>query len=107
MFLAPALDTVSQQKLNEIKEQMGSLERVLEEDVARQTRPKGKVTKNRKPSVELPGEGESNSESEGVVPEDEKYLEPTPLATADAHYGENTSDDMLDLGVKVGKMRYV
>src|ERR1700712_3915477 len=35
LFLAPALDSVSQQRLNEIKEKMGSLERVLEQDVAR------------------------------------------------------------------------
>src|ERR1700753_1973561 len=35
VFLAPALDPASQLKLAEIKEKMGTLERTLEEDVAR------------------------------------------------------------------------
>ncbi|KAK5102965.1 hypothetical protein LTS08_003768 [Lithohypha guttulata] len=82
---------------------MGSLERTLEENVAR----RGSDTKKdrRTSAADLPGEG---SESEdGPVPEDEKGLEATPLATVDAIYGENddTNDDILDLGFRVGKFR--
>src|ERR1700761_9160725 len=47
MFLAPALDSVSQQKLNEIKEKMGSLEKVLEQDVARREPSKSKSKSDR------------------------------------------------------------
>ena len=34
LFLAPALDSASRMKLTELKEKMGSLERVLERDAA-------------------------------------------------------------------------
>lgn len=107
LFLAPALDSVSQQRLNEIKEKMGSLERVLEEDVVRRD---GKGQKSnpkieRRTSADLPGGEDSSSDNEAAVPEDEKGLEPTPLAVIDASYEDDANDDILDLGVKVGKMR--
>ena len=41
VYLAPALDPAAQMKLAEIKEKMGSLERTLEEDVARRARRRG------------------------------------------------------------------
>jgi Fungal Zn(2)-Cys(6) binuclear cluster domain len=105
MFLAPALDSVSQMKLTEIKEKMGSLERVLEHDVARKAQPKQpKQTDRRKSSLDLPGQTDSSSD-EGPVPDDEKDLEPTPLSVVDATYEDDTNDDMLDLGVRIGKMR--
>lgn len=38
--------------------------------------------------------------------EDEKDLEPTPLAVADAAYEvDGEDDDLLDLGIQLGKMR--
>ena len=38
--------------------------------------------------------------------EDEKDLEPTPLATADAAYDDDgDDDDILDLGIRLGKTR--
>lgn len=101
-FLAPALDSVSQKKLNEIKDKMGTLERTLEEDVARRNS-EGKKKHPRRPSADLPGE-ESESD-EGPVPEDEKGLEATPLATVDAAYEDDGNDDVLDLGFRVGKFR--
>ncbi len=108
LFLAPALDAVSQQRLNEIKEKMGSLERVLEQDVARKegnaagsSNPKAQ----RRTSSDLPGGEESSSDNEAAVPEDEKGLEPTPLAVIDASYEDDANDDILDLGIKIGKMR--
>lgn len=108
LFLAPALDSVSQQRLNEIKEKMGSLERVLEQDVARKD---GKATASSaqnslgRTSADLPGGEDSSSDNEAAVPEDEKDLEPTPLAVLDGAYEDDTNDDILDLGIKVGKMR--
>ena len=106
-FLAPALDSVSQQRLNEIKEKMGSLERVLEQDVARKEgtsmSPSDKA--HRRTSADLPGGEESSSDNEATVPEDEKGLEPTPLAVIDASYEDDANDDVLDLGIKIGKMR--
>jgi len=109
LFLAPALDSVSQQRLNEIKEKMGSLERVLEQDVARK---EGKLIASsapkvpRRTSADLPGGEESSSDNEAAVPEDEKGLEPTPLAVIDASYEDDANDDILDLGIRIGKMRY-
>ncbi|KIW73442.1 hypothetical protein PV04_01563 [Phialophora macrospora] len=108
LFLAPALDSVSQQRLNEIKEKMGSLERVLEQDVARK---EGKIistaalNSQRRTSADLPGGEDSSSDNEAAVPEDEKGLEPTPLAVIDASYEDDANDDVLDLGIKIGKMR--
>lgn len=103
MFLAPALDSVSQKKLNEIKEKMGTLERTLEEDVAR--RKSDAREARRVSSADLPGEGSESDEE--PVPEDEKGLEPTPMATVDATYesSNETNDDILDLGFRVGKFR--
>ncbi|KAL8783779.1 MAG: hypothetical protein Q9213_004395 [Squamulea squamosa] len=95
VFLAPALDSASQMRLTEIKEKMGSLERVLEQDVARNsTRPQ---------SWKADPEGEHVDFA--PEPEDEKNLEPTPLATADAVYDDDADDDLADLGFAMGRMR--
>ncbi|KAI9810845.1 MAG: hypothetical protein M1827_006052 [Pycnora praestabilis] len=91
VFLAPALDSASQLKLTEIKEKMGSLERGLEHDVARHAA-RGTV----------PGERDDEYVPEA---EDAKGLEPTPLAVADAAYEDDADDDLMDLGIQMGKMR--
>jgi hypothetical protein len=101
VFLAPALDPEAQQKLAEIKEKMGTLERTLEDDVARRGRANSSASTG---GMELPGFTES-SDDEPTGPEDEKDLEPTPLAFTDAAYYEDADDDLLDLGVQIGKMR--
>jgi len=95
--LAPALDQASQLKLTEIKEKVGSLERLLERDVARSSAPVAVTGGHRG----LPGDPEDDD------PEDEKdYLEPTPLAVVDAAYEMDGDDnDLLDLGIQMGKMR--
>lgn len=76
VFLAPALDQASQLKLTEIKEKVGSLERLLERDVA-------------KPSPVVVGQGGKGrgdralpDDADDDLPghEDERELEPTPLA---------------------------
>lgn len=105
VFLAPALDTVSQQRLNEIKEQIGSLERVLEQDVARKDGKGAPSPPPRRTSADLPGGEDSSSDNEAAVPEDEKGLEPTPFAVMDGAYEDDANDDVLDLGIKIGKMR--
>ncbi|KAI4230308.1 MAG: hypothetical protein L6R36_000119 [Xanthoria steineri] len=82
-------------RLTEIKEKMGSLERVLEQDVARNsTRPQ---------SWKADPEGEQVDFA--PEPEDEKNLEPTPLATVDAVYDDDADDDLADLGFAMGRMR--
>lgn len=100
VFLAPALDQASQLKLTEIKEKVGSLERLLERDVA-----KNSSTTATKSSVQdrtLPDDAEDDLPAN----EDEKDLEPTPLAVVDAAYDvDGEDDDLLDLGIQLGKMR--
>ena len=100
LFLAPALDSASQLKLTEIKEKMGSLERVLEQDVAKKTH-RSAVYKGLQPKIE-----NSDDVDFGQDPEDdEPYLEPSPLAVADAAYDDEADDDLADLGVQMGKLR--
>ncbi len=126
VFLAPALDSASQLKLTEIKEKMGVLERGLEVEVAKAKKQQQLSQNGRNARVEaggesghfggvrnggkdLPGERshERSDEDEALnVPEDERDLEPTPLAVVDAAYDDDVDDDMLDLGIKMGKMRY-
>lgn len=126
VFLAPALDSASQLKLTEIKEKMGVLERGLEVEVAKAKKQQqlnqnagnarveardgsSRFGRARNGGKDLPGERshERNEEDEALdVPEDEKDLEPTPLAVVDAAYDDDGDDDMLDLGIKMGKMRY-
>ena len=94
VFLAPALDSASQLKLTEIKEKMGSLERVLEQDVAMKGTRKGERREARHEEINFAPE-----------PEDEKNLEPTPLAVYDAVYDDDADDDILDLGIQLGRLR--
>ncbi|KAL8650626.1 MAG: hypothetical protein Q9210_003712, partial [Variospora velana] len=95
VFLAPALDSASQLKFTEIKDKMGSLERVLEQDVARNT--------GSQPAWKADPEGEQIDFA--PEPEDEKDLEPTPLAVTDAVYYDEADNDLADLGFAMGRMR--
>lgn len=109
LFLAPATDATSRMKLTELKEKIGSLERSLEEDAAKT---QGAVIKQE----DRDNEDEVLSQSGGVLdtvveeghlpfPDDEKILEPTPLAVQDAAYEDEGGDDCFDLGFRIGKMR--
>ncbi|CAK1359082.1 unnamed protein product [Cercospora beticola] len=104
LYLAPATDPQSQQKLAEIKEKMGVLEENLEREVAAQTQKGhlggGKVTKLTPEEIRAQEEAD-----EEEVNEDEDNLEPTPLATQDNVYEDNDDDELMDLGVQMGKMR--
>ena len=96
LFLAPSLDSASQLKLTEIKEKMGSLERVLEQDVAK---------KSGKRRMASSADAEAEDVDFAPEPEDEKYLEPSALTVQDAVYDEDADDDLADLGFQMGKMR--
>ena len=111
VFLAPALDSASQLKLTEIKEKMGSLERVLEQDVARNGAWRAARRQQQQPPHPQPsfgGAGGGGPEDDGdfaPIPDDERELEPTPLAVSDAVYDDDADDDLMDLGVQMGKLR--
>lgn len=79
---------------------MGSLERVLEQDVAR----KGDRTGTR--NDEVPVKEEDGEDLDFLlIPEDERDLEGSPLAVGDAAYDDDADDDLMDLGVRMGKIR--
>jgi hypothetical protein len=100
VFLAPALDQASQLKLTEIKEKVGSLERLLERDVAKNAAPAPVASPSQDRA--LPDDADDDLPPN----EDEKDLEPTPLAVVDAAYDvDGDDDDLLDLGIQLGKMR--
>lgn len=107
MFLAPALDQASQLKLAELKEKVGSLERLLERDVAN-TSAAAPVTSSSLDDRALPEDKDDNI----PAAEDEEGLVPTPLSVLDAAYGDegdrdgdHNDDLLLDLGIQMGKMR--
>lgn len=56
MFLAPALDQASQLKLTEIKEKVGSLERLLERDVAKFSN----ISSSSSPRMALPDDADDD-----------------------------------------------
>lgn len=93
---------------------MGSLEKVLENDVAKkkelsaQKKASQRQSNRRNSNIErLPGQA-SSDEEDAAEPEDERDLEPTPLAIPDAAYeGDGDDDDIVDLGYRLGRMRSV
>lgn len=107
VYLGPNLDEASQQRLTEIKEKVGSLERQLERDVA-----KG-ATGRRSGSPGRGGDGSSHQRfvADDVEDElgDERDLQISPMVALDLTYDDcsdgNGTDDLIDLGVRVGKMR--
>lgn len=108
LYLAPALDPHSQQKLSEIKDKMGALERNLEQDIlsrAQKPHASGTTLTNLQPEVSVKSEvdEEDNDEEGDGIGGDEDALEPTPLATLDNVYDDNDMDDqeLMDLGVQV------
>lgn len=77
------------------------MERLLERDVARSA-----AATSLAPHAERALPDDADDDLPGA--EDEKDLEPTPLAVGDALYdddGDNADNDVLDLGIQIGKMR--
>ena len=107
LYLAPSADPSSQQKLADIKEKMGALEKTLEQEVAGQ---QAKVHLGGANVRKSPGEAGllthvENLEDDEAGGEDEEDLEPTPLAALDNVYEGDGDDELMDLGVQMGKMR--
>ncbi|KAF3764955.1 hypothetical protein M406DRAFT_340463 [Cryphonectria parasitica EP155] len=97
LYLGPKLDEASQLRLTEIKEKVGSLERQLERDVAKSgTSSSRGFYQQRILADDVEGEFD-----------EERDLEITPMIALDLTYEEDAdgTDDVLDLGVQVGKMR--
>jgi hypothetical protein len=84
---------------------MGMLERTLEEDVARRGSSKTPSGSGMYDTPTLPGlHDESPSDQEDD--EETKDLVSHPMATEDAAYYEDEgNDDIIDLGIQMGKMR--
>lgn len=101
LYLGPKLDEASQLRLTEIKEKVGSLERQLERDVA----------KSGVGSLGAGGRGlcQQRTLADDVEGEfdEERDLEITPMVALDLIYADDADgmDDIMDLGVQVGKMR--
>ncbi|KAJ4421218.1 hypothetical protein N0V82_003850 [Gnomoniopsis sp. IMI 355080] len=100
-YLGPKLDEASQQRLTEIKEKVGSLERQLERDVA-----KSEVASRGADGWCLYQQHILADDVEGEFDE-ERDLEITPMVTLDLTYEDDADGmgDVMDLGVQVGKMR--
>ena len=94
LYLGPKLDEASQLRLTEIKEKVGSLERQLERDVAKS----GSRGFYQQRILADDVEGEFD---------EERDLEITPMVALDLTYEDDAdgTDDFMDLGVQVGKMR--
>jgi Zn(2)-Cys(6) binuclear cluster domain-containing protein len=94
VYLGPKLDEASQLRLTEIKEKVGSLERQLERDVAKST------TKSAAQQRILADDIEGDYD-------EERDLELTPMVALDLTYEDDAdgTDDIIDLGIQVGKMR--
>ncbi|KAI0200121.1 hypothetical protein F4808DRAFT_178931 [Astrocystis sublimbata] len=97
LYIGPRLDEASQMRLAEIKEKQGTLERQLERDVAKSSTPKTTLQQRI-----LADEVEDEYS-------DERDLEATPLVALDLTYEDDAdgggADDMIDLGIQIGKMR--
>ncbi len=77
------------------------MERLLERDVARSA-----AATPMAPHADRALPDDADDDLPGA--DDEKDLEPTPLAVGDAVYdddGDNADNDLLDLGIQIGKMR--
>lgn len=98
LYLGPKLDEASQLRLTEIKEKVGSLERQLERDVAKSGAGHGGGGLYPQRILADDVEGEFD---------EERDLEITPMVALDLTYEDDAdeTDDIMDLGVQVGKMR--
>lgn len=107
LYLAPSLDASSQQKLADIKEKMGALEKNLEREIANKAGKAhiGGANVTKTTAAAEPSHTHVEADDEDDLAEDEEGLEPTPLAALDNVYEDNVDDELMDLGVQMGKMR--
>ncbi|WPH04199.1 Hypothetical protein R9X50_00708700 [Acrodontium crateriforme] len=107
LYISPATDSHSQQKLAEIKERMGAYEKDLELKVAKNTaKAHAGGSSVTKPIATMSSCTHIDNYDDDGVDDDEEGLEPTPLAALDNVYEDNDADDeLIDLGVQMGRMR--
>ncbi|KAL1301658.1 hypothetical protein AAFC00_005878 [Neodothiora populina] len=103
LYIAPALDTVAQQELAELKDKLSNLEESLGRDVIRRAA-RARAPHGAESSGQVSDDGD-DGEDTPHGPDDEKDLEPTPLAVFDQLYEEDADDELMDLGVAMGKLR--
>ena len=87
---------------------MGALEKSLEREIAAGQQTKvhlGGAKVNRSSGDAATLTHIDGDEDDEAGAEDEESLEPTPLASLDQVYEENADDELMDLGVQMGKMR--
>jgi hypothetical protein len=97
VYLSSKLDEASQLRLTEIKEKVGSLERALERDVAKFGTPR--IAKQQDFIVD-------DFDYDGMAEDGDQW--PMELTSVDVAYEDNVAEgleDILDLGVRVGRMR--
>lgn len=102
MYIAPALDTVAQQELAELKDKLSNLEESLGRDVIRRANQPDAFRDESSFKHDFEDGEDEDGESQ---PEDEKGLEPTPFAVFDQLYDDDADDELMDLGIQMGKMR--
>ncbi|KAM7207006.1 hypothetical protein V8F33_000105 [Rhypophila sp. PSN 637] len=100
LYLGPKLDEASQLRLTEIKEKVGSLERQLERDVAKGST---STSNHHRQQQNAADELEDDLDPEGD-------LEITPMVALDLTYEDDAdgmmpTDEIIDLGIQVGRMR--
>lgn len=116
-YLGPKLDEAGVLRLTALKDKVGSLERQLEQDVVGAGDPGRRSRQAHYSSTSHPQHPQEQSHSladDVEQDEDAEFfdeaggLEPTGLAAIDAAYDDGVdvgADDVVDLGVLVGKMR--
>lgn len=100
LYLGPRLDEASQLRLTQFKDKVGSLERQLEQNVVASSKPKEGGSAGR--SGPLLADEVADDEEDG------SKLEMSEMVNTDVAYDDDAdggADDLVDLGVMVGKMR--
>lgn len=97
LYLSPKLDEASQLRLTQFKDKVGSLERQLERNAVAGLKESGSGRSGPLLADEVADEAEDGS-----------TLEMTEMVNTDVAYDDDAdggADDLVDLGVMVGKMR--
>ncbi|KAJ8107840.1 hypothetical protein OPT61_g8587 [Boeremia exigua] len=104
LFISPSYDAAAQARLAEVKEKMGILEKSLEDGIAQRKAHSISPPANHESGPVLREEGQYSGEEEE---EDIKDLKSSEFVTEDAAYYEDEEgdDDIVDLGVALGKLR--
>lgn len=96
LYLAPALDPTSRSKLNDIKDRIGSIEQTLTRDLLHSSTPVETTV-----GIKL----EDSDQDDVDEQEDERDLEPGIFTQLDQAYDDDADDEIMDLGIQLGKVR--